>query len=106
MLQQAGQNSSAGAIAALFRNGGGQTMQSDLGNFNSKNQLWVFFPSGHLVQYSFHVYNGADTVYSGNVASGMGVGPCELSQEQDLRAVVETFQKWDVCRIPNRKRRE
>lgn len=99
-------NSSAGAIAALFRNGGGQTMQSDLGNFNSKNQLWVFFPSGHLVQYSFHVYNGADTVYSGNVASGMGVGPCELSQEQDLRAVVETLQKWDVCQIPNRTESE
>jgi len=99
-------NSSAGAIAAVFRNGGGQTMQSDLGNFSSKNQLWVFFPSGHLIQYSFHVYNGADSVYSGNIASGMGGGTCEMSQEQDLRVVVEILQRWDVCQIPNRTERE
>lgn len=99
-------NSSAGAIAAVFRNGDGQTTQSDLGNFSSKNQLWVFFPSGHLIEYSLHVYNGMDSVYSGNTTSGMGGGTCEPSQEQDLRVVVEILQKWDVCQIPNRIERE
>eukprot|EP01018_Ginkgo_biloba_P011377 Gb_30474 [translate_table: standard] len=97
-------NSPTGAVAAVFHNSGGHSLQSDLRSFNYKDQLWVFSPSGHVIQYSLCLCTGAETVYSSNSASGMGCGSSEPSQ--DLRVVVETIQKWDVCQKPNRVERE
>ncbi|KAH9323273.1 hypothetical protein KI387_017912 [Taxus chinensis] len=101
-----GRTTSTGAIAAFFRNGGGGGMQSDIGNFSSKDELWVFSPSGHVMQYALRLSNGVETGYSSDIASGIGGTSCEPILEQNLRVVVETLRKWDVCQIPIRVERE
>ncbi|XP_057859240.1 autophagy-related protein 18h isoform X2 [Cryptomeria japonica] len=69
-----------GAIAAFFRSGGGgRSMQSESANFSSKDELWIFSPSGHVIQYSLRLSNGVET---------------------------EKLRKWDVCQIPIRVERE
>eukprot|EP01018_Ginkgo_biloba_P014183 Gb_13732 [translate_table: standard] len=97
-------NSPSGAVAVVFHNGGGHNVQSDIGNF--RDQLWVFSPSGHVIQHTLRPSNGAETDYCTNISSGMGNGSCGQGQARELRVVVEPIQWWDVCRMPNQLERE
>lgn len=102
-----GRTTSTGAIASFFRSGsGGNSMQSESASFSSKDELWVFSPSGHVSQYTLRLSNGVETGYCNDMPSGISGAPCEPTLEQHLRVVVETLRKWDVCQIPIRVERE
>ncbi|KAH9299185.1 hypothetical protein KI387_030867, partial [Taxus chinensis] len=92
------------AVAVLFHNSSGCSVEKDLGSSLSKDQLWVFSSSGHLIRYAFHTA-GYEAVSRSNNA-GIGVHPTGPSQGQDFGVLVEPLQKWDVARKLNWVERE
>ncbi|XP_057817803.2 autophagy-related protein 18g isoform X2 [Cryptomeria japonica] len=92
------------AVAALFHNSSGCNVENDLGKSLSKDQLWVFSSSGHLIRYAFHTTGHEYVSHSSN--GGIGVHPSGPSQTQDFGVFVEPLQKWDVARKLNWVERE
>lgn len=90
------------AVAVLFHNSSGCD-EKDPGNY-SKDQLWVFSSSGHLIRYAFHTSGHEFVPYSSN--GGIGVHPSGPNQTQDFGVFVEPLQKWDVARKLNWVERE
>uniref|UniRef100_A0A0D6R1C6 Uncharacterized protein n=1 Tax=Araucaria cunninghamii TaxID=56994 RepID=A0A0D6R1C6_ARACU len=91
------------AVAALFHNSSGCSVQRDQGNSISKDQLWVFSSSGHLIRYVLHTA-GHEAVSCSS--TGMGVRTCGPSQEHDFKVLVDPLEKWDVARKLNWVERE
>eukprot|EP00252_Welwitschia_mirabilis_P026583 TRINITY_DN876_c0_g1_i7.p1 TRINITY_DN876_c0_g1~~TRINITY_DN876_c0_g1_i7.p1 ORF type:complete len:631 (-),score=143.62 TRINITY_DN876_c0_g1_i7:100-1992(-) len=97
--------SSSGAVTAVFHGGKSNAALSEKQNLICKKQIWIFYPSGYLIQYSLRLDNGAEGAYLNNTNSQIS-GACSEPIDQDLKVVVETIQKWDVFQVPNRVDRE
>lgn len=92
----------AGAVAAVFHDGGLAGVESDIGNGTLKDQLWILFPTGHLLRYLLRPSIGGDGGYT--TVNGLPQMPGQ--QPQELKVVAEPVQKWDIARRPNWVERE
>lgn len=93
-------NLPSGAVAVVFHNGGDNKKQSATGNYNG--QLWVFSPSGCLIQHVLHpsieVESTSNIPHTGN--------SCEQREIMGLKAGFNPVQSWDICRRSNYMERE
>jgi hypothetical protein len=96
-------NALAGAVAAVFHAGGAAGVESEIETGTLKDQLWILYPTGHLLRYVLH-----PTAGDPNGVTGMaGVSaPGSPGLPQELKVVVEPLERWDVCRRPNWMERE
>eukprot|EP00252_Welwitschia_mirabilis_P012291 TRINITY_DN27283_c0_g2_i1.p1 TRINITY_DN27283_c0_g2~~TRINITY_DN27283_c0_g2_i1.p1 ORF type:complete len:1012 (+),score=227.66 TRINITY_DN27283_c0_g2_i1:785-3820(+) len=92
----------SGAVAVAFHNSKCQTLQSQSDDLNSKTQLWVFSPSGHVTRYALRPYAmGGMVVCRRTSAIGTDAG-----QIEDLSSLIQPLQKWDLGRKLNWIERE
>jgi hypothetical protein len=97
----------AGAVAAVFHDGGGAGVESDIGVGTLKDQLWVLCPTGHLLRYLLRPSVGGDGGYTNGLPQMPGLGaPGSPGLSQELKVVVEPVERWDVARRPNWVERE
>ncbi|KAG0554174.1 hypothetical protein KC19_12G069500 [Ceratodon purpureus] len=97
----------AGAVAAVFHDGGGAGVESDIGVGTLKDQLWVMCPTGHLLRYLLRPSVGGDGGYTNGLPQMAGIGaPGSPGLSQELKVVVEPVERWDVARRPNWVERE
>nr|XP_024358119.1 autophagy-related protein 18h-like isoform X1 [Physcomitrium patens]XP_024358120.1 autophagy-related protein 18h-like isoform X1 [Physcomitrium patens]XP_024358121.1 autophagy-related protein 18h-like isoform X1 [Physcomitrium patens] len=97
----------AGAVAAVFHDGGRVGVESDIGTGTLRDQLWIFCPTGHLLRYLLRPAVGGDGVYSNGLPQMVGIGsPGSPGLPQELKAIVEPVERWDVARRPNWVERE
>ena len=95
-------NVPAGAVAAVFHDGGGAGVESDIGVRIFKDQLWVLCPTGHLLRYLLRPSVGGDGGYTNGLPQMAGiVAPGSPGLPQELKVVVEPVERWDVARRPN-----
>ncbi|CAK9256194.1 unnamed protein product [Sphagnum jensenii] len=96
-------NALAGAVAAVFHAGGAAGVESEIETGTLKDQLWILYPTGHLLRYVLR-----PTAGDSNGVTGMaGVSaPGSPGLPQELKVVVEPLERWDVCRRPNWMERE
>lgn len=100
-------NALAGAVAAVFHDGGGIGVESDVGIGTLKDQLWVLCPTGHLLRYVLRPSAGGEGGYVNGLPQMAGIGtPGSPSFPQELKVVVEPVERWDVSRRPNWMERE
>lgn len=100
-------NALAGAVAAVFHDGGGAGVESDIGIGTLKDQLWVLCPTGHLLRYLLRPSAGGEGGYTNGLPQMAGMGtPGSPGGPQELKVVVEPVERWDVCRRPNWVERE
>jgi hypothetical protein len=87
----------AGAVAAVFHDGGGAGVESDIGVGTLKDQLWVLCPTGHLLRYLLRPSVGGDGGYTNGLPQMPGLGaPGSPGLSQELKVVVEPVERWDV----------
>jgi len=97
----------AGAVAAVFHDGGGAGVESDIGVGTLKDQLWVMCPTGHLLRYLLRPAVGGEGGYPNGLPQMAGIGsPGSPGVAQELKVVVEPVERWDVARRPNWVERE
>ncbi|XP_024362578.1 autophagy-related protein 18h [Physcomitrium patens] len=97
----------AGAVAAIFHDGGGVGVESDVGVGTLKDQLWIFGPTGHLLRYLLRPSVGGDVGYINGLPQMAGIGaPGSPGLPQELKVIIEPVEKWDVSRRPNWVERE
>uniref|UniRef100_A0A7I4EFI3 BCAS3 domain-containing protein n=1 Tax=Physcomitrium patens TaxID=3218 RepID=A0A7I4EFI3_PHYPA len=100
-------NIPAGAVAAVFHDGGGAVVESGVGVGTLKDQLWVLCPTGHLLRYLLRPAIGGESGYTNGLPQMAGMsttGSPGLAQE--LKVVVEPLERWDIARRPNWVERE
>lgn len=99
----------AGAVAAVFHDGGGAGVESDMGVGTLKDQLWILCPTGHLLRYVLRPSVGGDIggypVNGLPQMAGMGT-PGSPGLPQELKVIVEPVERWDIARRPNWVERE
>lgn len=88
----------SGALAAVFHS----SVPYDL-KVNALENLLVYAPSGHLIQYKLLPSVGGEP---SETASRTGSGSSVQMQDEDLRVKVEPVQWWDVCRRTDWPERE
>ncbi|KAG0623769.1 hypothetical protein M758_3G200500 [Ceratodon purpureus] len=97
----------AGAVAAVFHDGGGTGVESDVGVGTLKDQLWILCPTGHLLRYLLRPSVGGDGGYTNGLPQMAGIGtPGSPGLPQELKVVVEPVERWDIARRPNWVERE
>lgn len=91
-------NRPSGVTAVVFHNGSADNKQSTPRNYN--DQLWVFLPSGSLIQHVLHPSIEAESI--SNIPHSCT--SCEQSETMELN--FSPVQSWDVCRSSNHMERE
>ncbi|KAL4182349.1 hypothetical protein AMTRI_Chr12g275510 [Amborella trichopoda] len=97
-------HSPSGAMAAVFHNSIIIGLQSNTSRDNLLENLLVYSPSGHVIQYVLFPSSGTDVSYS----NGSRIGPGSLSpnRDEELKVLAEPVQWWDVCRRTSWPERE
>ncbi|XP_073387126.1 autophagy-related protein 18h isoform X3 [Physcomitrium patens] len=100
-------NTLAGAVAAVFHDGGGTGVESYVGVRTLKDQLWVLCPTGHLLRYLLRPAVGVDGGHTNDFSQKVGMcTPGSPGLSSDLKVVVEPVERWDVARRSNWVERE
>lgn len=85
-------SSLSGSIASSFHNCKDNNLLMDASSFKSKYHLYIFSPSGYVIQYRFQISSGVDPL----TVSRSGI-PYDAAVECDERLVVVPIKKWNVC---------
>lgn len=97
----------AGAVTAVFHDGGRVGVESDIGTGTLRDQLWIFCPTGHLLRYLLRPAVGVDGGHTNDFSQKVGMcTPGSPGLSSDLKVVVEPVERWDVARRSNWVERE